>query len=74
MPKLYEEMRYRSMKMNKYCILFDYHSEGFSFATEGDVPGEYETVAEAVKAAIDKNYATPFLIVQVIEWEAAVKT
>ena len=51
--------------MAKYRILFNYHTEGFSFEDES-----YETVSAAVKAAMDKNYATPFLIVQIIEWEA----
>ena len=48
----------------KYRILFDYHSEGFKFED-----GEFETVNEAVKKALTLNYA-PFLIVQVIEWDA----
>ena len=48
-----------------YKILFDYHSEGFKFQDE-----EFETVAGAVKHALDLNYSTPFLIVKVINWEA----
>jgi hypothetical protein len=53
----------------KYKILFDYGAhEGFKFQDE-----EFDTVAEAVKHAIDLNYCTPFLIVQVINWEAKEK-
>ena len=53
----------------KYKILFDYHTEGFQFQKE-----EFETVAEAVKHAIDLSYSNPFLIVQVIDWEAKIKS
>lgn len=49
----------------KYKILLDYRTEGFKFQDE-----EYDTVADAVKNAIELNYCTPFLIVQIIEWEA----
>ena len=53
----------------KYKILFDYGAyEGMKFQDE-----EFETVAEAVKHAMDLRYATPFLIVQVIDWEAKLK-
>lgn len=54
--------------MKKYKILFDYRSEGYKFQDE-----EFETVTQAVKHAIDLNYSTPFLIVQVIDWEAQEK-
>lgn len=49
----------------KYRILFNWGSEGFKFQDE-----EFETVSEAVKHAILLNYAAPFSIVQIIEWEA----
>ena len=52
----------------KYKILFDYHSEGFKFQDE-----EFDTVAEAVKQALELNYMTPFLIVHVVDWEAKEK-
>ena len=54
--------------MAEYKVLFDYHSEGFKF--EDNI---FDSVAAAVKYAMDCNYATPFLIVQVIEWEAKEK-
>lgn len=54
--------------MEKYRILFDYHSEGLKF--EDDV---FYTVSEAVQHALDLNYATPFMIVKIIEWEAKIK-
>lgn len=49
----------------KYKILFDYRTEGYKFED-----GEFDTVAEAVRTALDLNYSTPFLIVNVIDWEA----
>ncbi len=52
----------------KYKILFDYHTEGYKFQDE-----EFDSVAEAVKNAIELNYSAPFLIVQIIEWEAKIK-
>lgn len=53
----------------KYKILFDYGAyEGFKFQDE-----EFNTVAEAVKHAVGLNYCSPFLIVQVIDWEAKLK-
>lgn len=52
----------------KYKILFDYRTDGYKFEDE-----EFDTIAEAVKHAIDLNYCIPFLIVQVVEWQA-VKT
>ena len=54
----------------KYRILFNYGAyEGFKFQDE-----EFDTVAEAVKHALELNYATPFLIVQIIDWEAKSKS
>lgn len=61
--------------MKKYRILWDYRTEGHTFhniyekGKEGKI-AEYETVEQAVKEAIALNYSTPFLIVQVIDWEA----
>jgi hypothetical protein len=49
---------------NKYRVLVDYGTENFAF-----LDGEYETVDEAVKAAIKNSY-TPFKIVQIINWKA----
>jgi len=49
----------------KYKILLDYGSEGHSFTKE-----EYETVNEAVKAAVADHSYTKFLIVVVIDWQA----
>ena len=54
--------------MKKYRILWDYGNCGYTFSS-----GEYETVEQAVKEAIALNYSTPFLIVQVIDWEAKEK-
>ncbi len=52
----------------KYKILFDYRTEGFKFQDE-----EFESVSKAVKHAIDLNYCSPFLIVQIVDWEATQK-
>jgi len=49
----------------KYKILHDYYSEGFKFQDE-----EFDTIAAAVKYAVDLKYSTPFLIVHVVDWEA----
>ena len=49
----------------KYRILWDYGSEGHSFHDK-----EFDTVGEAVKEAFGLKYCSPFLIVQVIDWEA----
>lgn len=57
------------MKEFKYKILVDYGIEGMKF---WDSLG-YETVDEAVKVAIGVNSAFPFLIVQVVDWEAILK-
>lgn len=51
--------------MRKYKILFNWHTEGFKFEDE-----EFDSVNEAVMHAAKLNYHTPFLIVQVIDWEA----
>ncbi len=53
--------------MEKYKILKDYHTEGWHFDE-----GEFLTVNEAVKAAVEANYGNPFLIVKIINWEAVV--
>lgn len=55
------------IKNMKYRILFDYTSEGHSFHD-----GEFETVDEAVKAALAFNSCHQFLIVSVIDWKATV--
>ena len=55
--------------MKKYKILFDYGAyEGMKFQDK-----EFDSVKEAVKHAISLNYHTPFLIVNVIDWEAIAK-
>lgn len=53
----------------KYRILFDWGTEGFKFQDD-----YFDTVAEAVRHAISLNYSTPFLIVQITDWEAVEKT
>ena len=54
--------------MNKYKVLWDYGTEGYSFADEG-----FDTIVEAVDYAVRLNYSAPFLIVQVIDWFATEK-
>ena len=55
--------------MKKYKILFNWGShEGFAFQDE-----EFDSVSKAVAHAIGLNYSTPFLIVNVIDWEAIQK-
>lgn len=54
------------MKYMKYKILFDYQSEGLHF--NGDT--EYDTVDEAVKAALASGNPSTFLIVHVVDWKA----
>lgn len=50
----------------KYKILFNWGAyEGYKFQDE-----EFLSVAEAVKHAIELQYSVPFLIVQIIDWEA----
>jgi hypothetical protein len=58
------------MKISGYRIVNDYGTyEGMKF--HDDV--EYETVAAAVKAALDSRYGVPFLIMRVIDWQAMEK-
>ena len=59
---------------HKYRILHDWGSEGHGFYEDKQrgISGEYETVAEAVKAAIELNYSPKFLIVEIVEWEAQI--
>ncbi len=52
----------------KYRILFDYGCEGFKFEDN-----EFDTVAQAVKHALELNYCITFLIVNIINWEAQEK-
>lgn len=52
----------------KYRILFNYGTEGHSF-----MDGEFDTVEEAVKKAIEFNSSSLFLVVRIIEWEAKEK-
>ncbi len=54
--------------MKRYKILFDYGSAGYQLHDEG-----FSDVKSAVKCAIGLNYAIPFLIITVIDWEAAQK-
>ena len=57
-------------KIGKYRVLVDYGPyEGMKFWDEK----RFETVNEAVKFAISLNLSTPFLIVEVMEWEANIK-
>jgi hypothetical protein len=52
-----------------YQILYDYGGyEGSKLN-----PTKYATVAKAVAAAVACSCGTPFLIVQVIDWEAVEK-
>lgn len=56
--------------MKKYRVVHDYGAyEGMKFYDEDG----YNTVAEAVKAAVDANYSTKWIIVQLIDWEATQK-
>lgn len=57
----------KSMKLSKYKVLIDYGAyEGMKFWDDK----EYETVDEAVKEALAIGSAYPFLIIQVVDWEA----
>lgn len=62
----------------KYRILIDYHSEGMKWASSNDKEStilEFETVDEAVKAALSHySFGNPFLVVQMVDWEANKKT
>jgi hypothetical protein len=50
-----------------YRILLDFGAyEGMKFADES----EYETVDDAVKAALADNHCVRFLVVQVVDWKA----
>ena len=49
-----------------YRVLHDYGVYGGMQFFEG----EFEAVDAAVKAALASGYSTPFIIVQVIDWEA----
>ena len=48
----------------KYRILFNCGTEGYIFQEE-----EFETITQAVKYAVELCYPTPFLIVQIVDWE-----
>ncbi len=55
--------------MKKYKILFDYGTyEGCKFQDM-----EFATVREAVKYAVELQNGSPFLIVQIVDWEATEK-
>lgn len=57
--------------MGKYRILNDWGGyDGMKFHDDK----EYDTVGEAVKAAVDSRYGASFLIVQIIDWEAITLT
>jgi hypothetical protein len=52
----------------KYRIMINYGSyEGFKLLED-----EFETVDGAVKAAVGLSYGSPFIIVQIIDWEASI--
>lgn len=55
---------------NKYRILFDGGREGYTLHEE-----EYTTLEKAVKDAIKISTSTtyPFIIIQIIDWEAKEK-
>ncbi len=58
-----------------YKVLFDYRSENFTFLDKRGEDGilreaEFDTVDEAVKAAIGQGYANPFRVVKIIDWDA----
>ena len=50
----------------KYKILVDNRTQGWSFREE-----EYDSVNEAVHAAVEDVTYAPWLIVQVVEWRAS---
>ncbi len=52
-------------RIGKYRILFDYGTEGFKFQDE-----EFATVARAVAHAVGLGYGQPFMIVEIVSWEA----
>lgn len=58
----------------KYRIMHDYGSyEGFNFYSDKEnIPLEYETIGEAIKAGMNAGYSTPFIVVHVIDWETLV--
>lgn len=51
----------------KYRVLIDYHTEGWRFHDEGE---GYDTIDAAVKEGIANSYGHPFLVIQVIDWQA----
>lgn len=56
-----------------YKVLFNYHTEGYSFLSDNNGDIEFATVDEAVKAAITYPNSD-FQIVEVINWEARIST
>lgn len=58
-----------------YRILFDYGTEGMSFLKKvrSNEAIEFDTVDEAITQAIGLNCATPFLLVNIINWKAVEK-
>jgi hypothetical protein len=57
------------METKKYRIIIDYGAvEGMKFLD--DI--EHQTIDEAVKKAVANSYASPFLIVQVVDWKATI--
>lgn len=49
----------------KYRILRDNYSDGYRLED-----GEYDSVDQAVKAALKSGYSAPFLIIQITNWQA----
>ena len=49
----------------KYRILYDFGSEGFKFEK-----GDFDSINDAVKKAIDTNRFVPFLIITIVDWQA----
>ena len=49
----------------KYRILYDFGSEGFKFEK-----GDFDSINDAVKKAIEISNCAPFLIITIVDWQA----
>lgn len=62
------------MRGDMYRILIDYRSEGWQFLSTKDTIDEYGSVEAAVKGFLSSHAnMNPFLVVQVVDWEAKEK-
>lgn len=52
--------------MSKYRVLIDYGSEGMRLWDEDG----FDDLTEAVKTGQDNSYGSPFLIIQIVDWQA----